>query len=551
MSLLPVGLLFLVSGQNQAAGLQAFVVPTGAMAPVIMGYHKEVVCPSCGYCLAVNASMEVEPFPGLKPIRISDCTCPNCRQAIELLPAGQKPTKPREVIELRPPGQKPPRPREVADPGITSGDRIALVSQANPKEWVPERFTIVVFDYPPSREKGETPKPPTPVRYIMRVVGLPGETIAIHGGNLYRLPAPAMGPRFDDLKDVPEGERAARALNLWQPELLHKDDKEAQGLWKKGAFVMLRKPPAVMLVQQHLVYDNVYQAKDQPARWVPEPNASWKTEGTTFRVTPSGEDTIAWLRYRHLIREHQGKPSLITDFTDYNTSRQQYPAPTGKSWVGDLLLECTVEVAKNQGELVLELSKGTDRFQAAWDLASGTCTLWRRGLADGKPVKLASKPTAITKAGRYRLRLAKVDERLTVWVEGQLPFGDGVEYPPATSAGPTKENDLEPASLGVRGASVQVAQLRLYRDGYYTRVDGQQPVDEEDPLLDVADPTTWKPLGDLPVQTFYVQPGHVFVLGDNSARASDSRFWGLVPQRLLLGRVMQRYYPFHRLGRVD
>jgi signal peptidase I len=535
MSLLPVGLLVLVAGADQPTGLQAFVVPTGAMAPVIMGYHKEVTCPSCRYVLAVNASREAEPFPGLKPSRVSDCICPNCRQPIELLTASQKPT----------------RPGEVADPGITSGDRVALVAEANPKEWVPERFAIVVFDHPPSREQGEAPKPPTPVRYVMRVVGLPGETIAIHAGNLYRLPAPARRARFDDLKDVPEGDRAARALTLWRPEHLHIDDQEAQGLWKKGAFAMLRKPPAVVLAQRHLVYNNLYQARDQPARWVHEPKSSWKTDGTTFRATPGEDAPMSWLRYRHLKREQPDKPSLITDFTDYNSSKQQHPAPTGKNWVGDLLLECTVEVGKAQGELVLELGKGTDRFQAAWDLASGTCTLWRKSLGDAGPVKLASKPTAVRQAGVYQLRLANLDERLTVWVEGQLPFGDGVEYAPATRAGPTKENDLEPARLGVRGAAVHVSQLRLYRDGYYTLWENQLPVDEEDPLLDPADPTTWKPLAELPVQTYYVQPGHLLVLGDNSARASDSRAWGLVPQRLLLGRVRQRYFPLHRLGRVD
>ena len=40
---------------------QAFVIPTGSMAPTLMGRHKELACPQCGFVYAVNASEEVEP----------------------------------------------------------------------------------------------------------------------------------------------------------------------------------------------------------------------------------------------------------------------------------------------------------------------------------------------------------------------------------------------------------------------------------------------------------------------------------------------------------
>src|SRR3954466_1383491 len=37
---------------------QAFVIPTGSMAPTLMGRHKEVTCPQCKYVYSVNASAE-------------------------------------------------------------------------------------------------------------------------------------------------------------------------------------------------------------------------------------------------------------------------------------------------------------------------------------------------------------------------------------------------------------------------------------------------------------------------------------------------------------
>src|SRR5262249_40923501 len=139
--------------------------------------------------------------------------------------------------------------------------------------------------------------------------------------------------------------------------------------------------------------------------------------------------------------------------------------PQPQNWVGDLSLDCEVTVDQPDGELVLELSKGVDRFQAVWDLNKGTCTLRRK--ASGEDWKeLASKPSVLKK-GTYRLRFANVDERLTVWVDNDLPFEDGVAYPAPEKRGP-QENDLEPASIGVKGAGLSVHHLSLWRDTYYT-----------------------------------------------------------------------------------
>lgn len=47
----------------------------------------------------------------------------------------------------------------------------------------------------------------------------------------------------------------------------------------------------------------------------------------------------------------------------------------------------------------------------------------------------------------------------------------------------------------------------------------------------------------------HVPEGHYFALGDNSPNSADSRMWGLVPQREIVGRAIFIYYPFaHRWG---
>jgi signal peptidase I len=74
---------------------------------------------------------------------------------------------------------------------------------------------------------------------------------------------------------------------------------------------------------------------------------------------------------------------------------------------------------------------------------------------------------------------------------------------------------------------VTVRSLKLFRDIYYTR-------------SDTSDHTR--------ADLIYVQPGHYLCLGDNSASSSDSREWGLVPERLMLGKAVFVFFPWGRLG---
>jgi signal peptidase I len=133
-------------------------------------------------------------------------------------------------------------------------------------------------------------------------------------------------------------------------------------------------------------------------------------------------------------------------------------------------------------------------------------------------------------SGSHTLRFANFDHRLTLWIDGKLPFGDGFEYD-APPAQPDHPNNKEPARIGARGgAKFSLKHLQLWRDTYYT-----QQTQTGEPAIDG-------------VQTRFVQPGHFLCLGDNSSESSDSRFWGLVPQRLMLGRALIVYYPFTRAG---
>ena len=44
-------------------------------------------------------------------------------------------------------------------------------------------------------------------------------------------------------------------------------------------------------------------------------------------------------------------------------------------------------------------------------------------------------------------------------------------------------------------------------------------------------------------ETIPVPEAHLFVLGDNSAQSSDSRNWGFVPRKDLIGRAVLIWWP--------
>lgn len=549
---------------------EAFVIPTGSMAETLYGYQKIITCAKCGHEFPVNSHDEVEgnQVTGRKMPLYGYC-CPNCRHM-------------GNVKDLNP------------QPTNSSGDRV-LVLKPLFHARQPERGEVVVFKWPEKPQDKHVAQ-----NYIKRCMGFGGETLAIYRGELFvtrslAYPSDALDENGQPLYPLPED-----SLDQWRPRYMYSTVWDSNPLAEKffelsrgagftrdsnGGFEIIRKGEKQILADMRIVWDNDRQPKELagkvPKRWYPEPRAGatagdvlpWngndEQQPTAFR---HDKPELDWLRYRHLAmpwkfggptREDDmpatdpsslasQSPTFIDNFLGYNAGRDFDPATgrvesrdrTGQDrlWVGDLILECKATFDAGS-KVILELSRGINRFQAEFE--QGKVTLRRLG-AGGPEFKEPTRPCKIA-AGAHDLRFANVDCRLWVWVDGKLiDFGADADYMPPTPEqeaafkdpkgnpdinpeGWTQTNDvLAPASIGAVGG-VGVQNIKLHRDVYYTR---QSPT----------------PIDHAKADIFYVQPGHYMCLGDNSAQSSDSRKWGMVPERLLLGKAVFVFFPLDRIG---
>ena len=497
---------------------EAFVIPTGSMATTLMGRHLDTTCPKCGSRIRTSASEELNQYSGrLDPRKhVVAATCPNCGYTMS-----------------------------TSENPAYNGDRI-LVSKFNYILNEPKRWDVAVFHYP---EDAKT-------NYIKRLVGLPEESIRIDRGNL----------------------------------LVKKADQE------EADFEIARKSPEKLLAMMRTVYDNDHTLAETltpqgwPARWQSEVNADgWNASSDykTFSHDGLHDAQTAWLRYRHFMptstewqwlekgplpQGYQPRPRLITDGCAYNSGikRDMHSGSLGSQglhWVGDLALECTLDIKNNEGEIVLQLVKGGVTFDCRLDVANGQAVLSIDGPRADKNFT-AEATTPIRGPGTYAVRLANADDQLRLWVDGQvIPFDRPTTYGPLGNQTPTAA-DLAPVAIGARGVKLDVTHLKVLRDIYYI-ADRQGNHHHYNLITDFHNPAqVFRDLSQKSLADFYSDPSRwpdafseesmqqvefdlaedqFLMLGDNSPCSKDSRLWGggefYVHRDLLIGKALYIYWP--------
>lgn len=543
---------------------EAFVIPTGSMAPTLMGRHKDVYCPKCGYRYQVSASEEESDQPHRMRSDTLAGMCPMCQYVMPM-----RPDLPLGVAEERLP--------DIPFQKSYNGDRI-LVNKYIYTFTDPQRWDVVVFKFPGNSQ----------INYIKRLVALPGETLQVYQGDLFV--RAAEDGDFQIVRKPPEKILAMR-------QLVHDTDYDPAELDDVG----------------------------WPLRWHPQPlgtEKGWQvkkeTDGKNVRqrYLLDRQEQVAWLQYEHIVPTYRvwqlvtavaSEPSadagalaeirnqqrlrLITDANPYNAREHRLrmafpdrleidPQKLGVHWVGDLMLEADVEVREAAGSLVLVLVEGGRHFSCTIDLTSGEASLSIAGVAEFSP----KAQTTVRGPGTYRLSFANFDDQLLLWVdgdlisfdgetayEGQRVFGQRGSILPQTSS--EDLGDLAPARIGGRDASLVVNHLRLWRDIYYIADDwrrnpgGDYVTDFDHPfdrrLLDLPwEPSLWPRYRERRRAEFQLGNDQFFVMGDNSAESSDARLWAnfdphtggqpggaYLERRLLIGKALCVYWP-HSWNRI-
>lgn len=489
---------------------QAFVIPTGSMAPTLMGRHKEVACPQCGFVYAVNASGEVETSVH-RNHDVESGICVNCRY-------------------LNPSLNESPS---------FKGDRILVMMFPYdlpflPGSGRPERWDVVVFRYPEEPE----------VSYIKRLVGLPGETIRIAHGDIY---VRAPGDSRFTLARKPMRHQSSMQI------MVYDDRHRAKALIDLPEWTRWRTARGWSTVGRG---ESRYRGEGTGDGW---------SELRYSNIVPDPEQWSAILEGREL--PHPPRATLITDFYSYNTNLPNFDrlGPWMQSdWVGDLTLESDIDIQQVDpgGSIRWELIEAGVAHRCAIDLTTGVATFTR-----GEEV-LGTAETHLKGKGRYRVAFANVDDRLTLMIDGRAVGEPGFEFETGEANPVPTEQDLEPAAMAVRNAKVEASDLVVKRDIYYTQRPGEHDYDlvwdEHQPtspaeLFDfLADAATFPKLGRLRFHDYEISPDRFFMLGDNSPSSSDSRRWGTrdvawddsgerrsweVPRQLLTGKAFYIYWP--------
>lgn len=562
---------------------ELFSIPTGSMAPTLMGRHKDFNCPECGFQYEVSASEEFDAAKNAyKERTVFGGTCPICRYTAYI---GADNPQGRDYPSFR-------------------GDNI-LVNKYTFNFRRPERWGVTVFRYPGDPQTS----------FIKRVVGLENETIAIHNGNIYvqkdgesefqiaRKPARQMLAMLQMVHDndyLKTEHVAAGFPTRWHTDtrmtVLSRDRRGPGRDWFED-----RDP--VSRVFDIIHFEDVIE--QTPGGWLTDDNIS-------FQSTPTPDFT--WLNYRHCIpttedwnrfKDGQFDPQtrtvpaqLVTDFTAYNTflwrrtsaaelavggekgnesqifqrpvvrdgkRETEYacsPSPhdLGVNWVRDLALQCELTTQKPQGDVALELVGGGVAFNCIFNLEKGLATLSIPGAPEFKQV---TAETPVKGTGSWRILFANIDDQLRLFVnskEIEFPEHNGV-YDLPTERGPTVR-DLTPVAVGVRNAEVKVNHLTVWRDIYYiaTETSSSSPDtregirifnDEEGLRRAMSDPTQWHHLGKTHSVVRTLEQGQFFALGDNTAQSSDSRMWNandpritfFVPEKFLIGEALFVHWP--------
>ena len=458
---------------------EAFVIPTGSMAPTLKGRHKDVVCDECHFRFQTSASEEVDSATNRRSGRhVVAGTCPQC---------GNTQYFGDDVPETS---------NDKIAPSFT-GDRI-LVSKVAFDQRELKRFDVSVFRSPAE------PK----INFIKRIVGFPNERLRIQYGDLFvQKVEPSAVPEKEE--NVSGGFDDAPS---WAPDVdlsqtndgKFNDYDVSDEPSNSSPYEIQRKDYRHLRQIMQVVYDTDYTAEKLdnlgwPQRWTDDwerlktgfrgwtTNKSQKGRAfvfsgqgielqeseSSFTIEPDVEadvssvaaddDELAWLRYRHIVPTSNdwrylsdgrlppdveatgvvaNNPRLIDDFSSYNAGISrlaQFNQATGVyEWhdsLEDEFTQLTTRVSEEDGSERVFCRKNPDGFGCNWVGDLGVSCVLEIQNAASETDKLVFdlvkggvvfRCVVLPRSGTVSLEIPSVSEFAPV--QASYPFRTGKRY---------------------------------------------------------------------------------------------------------------------------
>jgi signal peptidase I len=523
-TLISITIAFALAFVFRAFVIEAYVIPTGSMAPTLMGQHMRFQSADSGYQWPVNPWQMQEPA------------------------AAQVYANPQKGITVHDPMSFSPL-RDVETPR-RSGDRILVLKYLR-HVFGPERFDVSVFKAPHDPQ----------TNFIKRLIGLPGEQVALIDGDVFsRKPSPSdpQGPDVDT--------------------------------WSLDGWVIARKHERAQREVWQTVFDSAFTPEDpvkNERKWFTSPwdgggDAGWQIDGRrSYRHDGAGAARLGWraqptpnapfapgVRYalddRYPYNEH------------YDRAGRRFASDQGPRYpVSDLRLSLGLEPDASGMTVAAVVRARRHEFRA---LVEGATASVQMRPAGGEAVwqTLASGdlPGPLPAGKVTNIEFWHVDQSLQLWVDGDLVASGEYDWTPrdrilaATGLTITEALQREPEGnvfaqtdlyaapdpfWEFSGGGFTIHRVALARDLHY------RPGEYERNGAGGLHSRSGRPaMATHPYSTPTLTMDQFLACGDNSPASFDARLWdhpdpfvaaqidasmGVVPRSLMLGKAFFVYFP--------
>jgi signal peptidase I len=501
---------------------EGFVIPTGSMAPTLLGQHALIHSPQTGYTFAVGLDSPVQASVAM-------------RLADPML--GEK--FPGSGVAEKTPGSGVPKIRRPNG----MGDRILVLKALYPFSQ-PKRFDVVVFKNPtdPVGDKSN---------YIKRLIGLPNEKIWLTDGDVFARPFP---PGTQD--DAP-----ANFDTFAEYRIQRKPRHIQRAVWQTVYNSDFAPLHAQRLMQAHRYEGPPWVGDDA---WNMTLNA-----GRTYASTSADATALVWDQSRR----------GVSDWTAYNMIAAMSPLYRIQPHVvNDVRISAGVVATQAGLKTTLELEARSHVFQfiIEHDSSGSAITTLRmrpsnRTNGEGGWIEEKGSVWLPAPGKVFNVEFWHVDQAMHMFIDGE-PACRPLEYDWSPlqrlryATGNLESNDFDtlintpprPARIRWRfeGSPVTLHRVRLDRDLNYRH-------DTLDPSRQQHQPGVHgHAFGTHPFSPQNhrgkLGPDQFMMCGDNSQLSLDSRLWGkphplvsaqidespfTVNRKLLIGKAWVVYFP--------